>query len=271
MKNEIRLALLCLAAAASAPVFAQNTTDSRCGITNYDSSRDMYTITNPTLGTATQQCFITVVAKNSWTGGTPTLSSSQLVEGNYEITVSGGGGGGGGGAGSATEQNRTELGAGGSGGYGAIPATMVRYLNPGVYRVTIGSGGQGGMPGSGGEHMASGGARGVDGGPTSLSNANSNETVAGFAGAESWNGTYPLVALGSYSGPQAASGQRGAAGGSGGSGGRNVADPGSSGGPGYIKLALKDPVPVQAAPAARSAETIAPAPAATRPAKRDRN
>lgn len=268
MKNEIRLALLCLAAAASAPVFAQNTTDSRCGTTNYDSSRDMYTITSPTPGTATQQCFITVVPKTSWTGGMPTLASSQMVEGNYEITVSGGGGGGGGGAGSVTEQNRTELGAGGSGGYGAIPSTTVRYLNPGVYRVTIGSGGHGGMPGSGGERVASGGGRGVDGGPTSVSNAYSNETIAGFAGAESWNGTYPLVALGSYSGPQAASGQRGAAGGS---GGRNVADPGSPGGPGYVKLALKDPVPMQAAPAPRAAETIAPAPAATRPAKRDRN
>lgn len=94
MKNEIRLALLCLAA-ASVPAIAQNTTDSRCGSTNYDRSRNEFTITNPTPGTATQQCFITVVPKQSWTGGIPDLSSSQLVEGNYEIALSGGGGTGG--------------------------------------------------------------------------------------------------------------------------------------------------------------------------------
>ncbi len=267
--NKAKLTVMFLACAAAIPAFAQNTTDSRCGTTNYDSGRDMYTITNPTPGTATQQCFITVVAKDSWTGGMPTMSSSELVEGNYEITVSGGGGGGGGGAGAVTEQNRVALGGGGQGGYSAIPSTSVRYLNPGVYRVTIGAGGQGGMPGASGEQMASSGVRGTDGGPTSLSNAYSNETVAGFSGAESWDGTYPLVALASYSGPQAPSGQRGAAGRTA-PDGKVIADPGSPGGPGYVKLALKDPVP-QAAPAPRSAETIAPAPAARRPARRDRN
>ena len=271
MKNEIRLALLCLAAAASAPVFAQNTTDSRCGITNYDSSRDMYTITNPTLGTATQQCFITVVPKQSWMGGVPNLSTSQLVEGNYEITLSGGGGGGGGGAGeSEGKHHRMDAGAGGSGGYGAVPITTVRYLAPGVYRLTIGAGGQGGMAGRSGEHMATGGVRGVDGGPTSLAKANTNETVAGYAGAESWNGTYPLRAVGSYAGAEAPSGQSGASGSGGGAGGMTVGSPGSAGGNGYIKLALKDPVPVQAAPAKSSETAITPA-QATRPAKRDRN
>lgn len=267
MKNEIRLALLCLAAAASAPVFAQNTTDSRCGITNYDSSRDMYTITNPTLGTATQQCFVTVVPKQSWSGGMPSLSTSQLVEGNYEITLSGGGGGGG--AGSGTERSHTTFGAGGSGGYGAIPITTVRYLAPGVYRLTIGAGGHGGTAGTSSERMATAGGRGVDGGPTSLANANTNETVAGYAGAESWNGTYPLVALGSYAGAEAPSGQRGGAG-TGGAGGYTAGNPGSPGGDGYIKLALKDPVPMQAAPAKASETAVTPA-HVTRPAKRDRN
>src|SRR5450759_2120660 len=208
MKNEIRLALLCLAA-ASVPAVAQNTTDSRCGSTNYDSSRNVFTITNPTPATATQQCFITVVPKQSWTGGVPALSSSQLVEGNYEITLSGGGGGGGGSADTErgrhrraddsarddtergrlrrtddterdraergrTERGRTEAGAGGDGGYGAIPVTTVRYLNPGVYRLTIGSGGQGGTAGPAGQREAYSGGHGGDGGPTSLSNASSN-------------------------------------------------------------------------------------------------
>jgi hypothetical protein len=273
MKNEIRLALLCLTV-ASVPAMAQNATDSRCGTTNYDSSRNMFTITNPALGTATQQCFITVVPKQSWTGGVPDLSTSQLVEGNYEITLSGGGGGGGGGSGSEREHGRAERGAGGSGGYGAIPVTKVRYLNPGVYRLTIGAGGQGGMAGPSGEHVARSGGRGADGGPTSLSNTNTGETLAGFAGAESWDGTYPLVAQGSYVGTPATSGERGAKGG-GGPGGKE-ADRGAQGGNGYIRLALKDPVPqaapVQAAPAAMSSEAVTtPAPAAARPARKDRN
>ena len=127
------------------------------------------------------------------------------------------------------------------------------------------------MAGSSGEHRASSGGRGADGAPTSLSNANTGETVAGFARAESWDGTYPLVALGSYSGAPATSGERGAYGG-GGTGGKD-ADRGAQGGNGFIKLALKDPVPqaapVQAAPA--RAETVTPAPVAARPARRDRN
>jgi hypothetical protein len=287
MKNEIRLALLCLATAASVSAFAQNTTDSRCGTTNFDSSRNMYTIINPTPGMATQQCFITVVPKQSWTGGTPGLSTSQLVEGNYEITLSGAGGGGGGGGAGDTEHDRHQRAeaGGGSGGYGAVPFTTVRYLNPGVYRLTIGSGGQGGMAGTGGERIASGGGRGADGAPTSLSNAYSGETVAGFSGAESWNGTYPLTALG-YSGASAKSGERGAQGAQGQDGGGTTggkdADAGAQGGNGFIKLALKDPVPqaarvqaapVQAAPAMSSSSETAttPAPAAMRPARKDRN
>jgi hypothetical protein len=296
-----KLTLMFLACAAAIPAFAQNTTDSRCGSTNYDRSRNEFTITNPTPGTATQQCFITVVPKQSWSGGVPDLSSSQLVEGNYEITLSGGGGGGGA---ADTERgrhrrtddsakddaergrlrrtddsarddaergrhHRTEAGAGGSGGYSAIPVTKVRYLNPGVYRLTIGSGGQGGMAGPSGEHMARSGGRGADGAPTSLSNANTGETVAGFARAETWDGTYPLVAQGAYAGTPANSGERGG----GGTGGKE-ADRGAQGGNGFIKLALKDPVPqaapVQAAPA-RSETVTTPAPAASRPARRDRN
>ncbi len=270
-----KLTLMFLACAAAIPAMAQNTTDSRCGMTNYDSSRNMFTITNPTPGTATQQCFITVVSKDSWAGGIPNLSGSQLVEGNYEVTLAGGGGGGGGGAGGEREHGRNEAGNGGGGGYSAIPVTTVRYLQPGVYRVTIGSGGQGGTPGPNGERVARAGGNGGDGAPTSLANANSGETIAGFSGAESWNGTYPLVAMASVGGPPAPSGARGDSGGSG-AGSEHLAEPGAPGGNGFIKLALKDPPPqavstqTETAPApayVAPAETVAP----VRPARRDRN
>jgi hypothetical protein len=257
-----KLTLMFMACAAAIPALAQNSTDSRCGTTNFDRNQNVFTIANPTPGTANQQCFITVVPKASWSGGTPDLASSQLVEGNYEIALSGGGGGGGGGGpGGETERSRTAAGGGGEGGSSAPPATVVRYLSPGVYRLTIGSGGQGGAPNGG---------RGGDGAPTSLSNAYSSETVAGFSGAESWGGSYPLTAV-AYSGAAAKSGERGPDGNSGASS-KPTGDPGAQGGHGFIKLALKDPVP-QAAPAiSSSSETVTiPAPAASRPARRDRN
>jgi hypothetical protein len=268
-----KLTLIFLACAAASTAFAQNTTDSRCGTTNFDKNQNMFTIASPTPGTANQQCFVTVVSKASWTGGVPDLASSQLVEGNYEVALSGGGGGGGGGGGSGreTEHGRTRSGTGGEGGGSAIPVTTVRYLTPGVYRLTIGSGGQGGT---------SNGGHGADGAPTSLSNAYSGETVAGFSRAESWDGSYPQTSLADNRGGKgltaiayspAKSGERGANGGSGGAGGRD-GDRGVQGGNGFIKLALKDSVP-QAAPAiSSSSETvITPAPAAARPARRDRN
>jgi hypothetical protein len=172
MKNA-KLTLMFLACAAAIPAFAQNSTDSRCGMTNFDRNRNLFTIVNPSPGMPNQQCFVTVVPKQSWSGGMPDLTRSELVEGNYEITLSGGGGGGGGG---------TERIGGGSGGEGAFPITTVRYLQPGVYRLTIGAGGQGGAPNGG---------RGAVGAPTSLANTNSGETFAGFSGAESWGGSYP--------------------------------------------------------------------------------
>jgi hypothetical protein len=267
-----KLTLMCLACAAAIPAFAQNTTDSHCGTTNFDRNQNMFTIANPNPGTANHQCFITVIPKESWSGGTPDLASSQLVEGNYEVTLSGGGGGGGGGGGAdrETERARTARGTGGEGGGGAVAVTTVRYLKPGVYRLTIGSGGQGGAPNGG---------RGGDGAPTSLSNAYSGETVAGFSGAESWDGSYARTSLADNSqkltamayspGPPAKSGERGADGGAGG-GRKGTGDPGVQGGNGFVKLALKDPVP-QAAPAASSEIVTTPAPAASRPARRDRN
>ena len=264
-----KLSLMFLACAAAIPAFAQNTPDSNCGMTNFDRNQNMFTIVKPTPGTANQQCFVTVVPKQSWRGGMPDLTRSELVEGNYEITLAGGGGGGGGGAGIETEHGRPEArngGNGGNGGHSAVPFTTVRYLSPGVYRLTIGSGGQGGLAGPNGEHSAHNGGDGTDGAPSSLADASTGQTVAGFPGAESWNGSYPLTAL-AYSGPPAAPGAHGPDGGRG--AGDNYAKPGAPGGNGFIRIALKD-APPQAEPApvyVPPAETPAPA----RPARRDRN
>ena len=243
--------LMFLACAAAIPAFAQNTMGSNCGTTNFDRDGNRFTVVSPS-GTANQQCFITVVPKQSWTGGAPDLASSQLVEGNYEVALSGGGGGGGGGAGHDNKR------ATGQNGDGAVPLGTVRYLKPGVYRLTIGSGGQGGAPG------ASNGQSGADGAPTSLSDANSGETVAGFPRAEYWNGGYPQNA-------QARSGERGG----GGAGGNGDNSAGSQGNNGFIRIAFKDPVPsrVQAEPATSSMSqaVTTPPPADIRPARRDRN
>ncbi|TAK42882.1 MAG: hypothetical protein EPO29_05850 [Betaproteobacteria bacterium] len=268
-----KFTLMFLACAAAIPALAQNTTDSRCGTTNFDSSRNYYTIVNPALGTPTQQCFITVVPKESWSGGSPDLATSQLVEGNYDVTLSGGGGGGGGGT--------ARSGGFGYDGADAIEFKGAAYLAPGVYRVTIGSGGQGGQGGL----TPDLGGRGADGGPTSLSEAYSGRTIAGYAGAENWAGGYPqryqVASAGRVSGTSADSNMtRAARSGDVGGGGRgasreNVAESGSMGGHGYIRLALKDPVPqaplAQPAPAAASETVTTPPPAAIRPARRDRN
>ena len=117
-----KLTLMFLACAAASTAFAQNTTDARCGMTNFDKNQNMFTIASPTPGTANQQCFITVVPKASWTGGVPDLASSQLIEGNYEVALSGGGGGGGGGgAGRETEHGHTRGGTGGEQLQRAVP------------------------------------------------------------------------------------------------------------------------------------------------------
>ena len=269
-----KFTLMFLACAAAIPAFAQNTTDSRCGTTNFDRSRNFYTITTPAAGALTQQCFITVVPKASWSGGSPNLASSQLVEGNYEIVLSGAGGGGGGGV--ARE--------GGSGydGADAIPYRGEVYLSPGVYRVTIGAGGQGGYAGMRTHHGDRGahGGRGADGGPTSLSDASSGRTIAGYPNAETWAGAYPQnlqVATGRRASGMYADANmtRAARSGDVGGGGRGAGrhgfgDAGFAGGHGYLQLALKDPVP-QPAPAMRREPVTTPAPVEPRPAKKDRN
>ncbi|GEM_PF-1731040 len=167
MKNEIRLALLCLVTSA-APAFAQNALPP-CGATNFDEARGLFTIMNPTADAVNQQCILTVYPSGTRPNLAGQFPASYLAEGTYVIELSGGGGGGGGGA--AKDQG------GGGGGAGAAPLRTAKYLSPGVYKLTIGTGGDGGS--------ASGG-RTEAGNPTSLTNANTGQLIAGFQGADRW-------------------------------------------------------------------------------------
>ena len=171
MKNEIRLALLCLAAASAVgagPAFGQGATP-LCGSTNFDESRNAFTIKEPAADAVNQQCFITVYYSGNVPFEARQSPGSYIVEGTYDIELSGGGGGGGGGA--------AKEGAGGGGGAGAAPLRTVQYLSPGVYKLTIGTGGQGGS--------ANGGWT-SDGNPTSITNAYTGQLIAGFQGADVW-------------------------------------------------------------------------------------
>jgi hypothetical protein len=118
----------------------------------------------PSADVANRQCFVQVVAR----GETPL--AGQLAEGNYNITLSGGGGGGGGG--SAT-------GAAGRTGFDGVPMRTTQYLAPGMYRLTVGAGGLGGRG-------CNAVTYGQDGAPTSVSNAYTGQTIAGFPQAEYW-------------------------------------------------------------------------------------
>ncbi len=199
MKNEIRLALLLLATAA-VPAAAQNSLP-QCGNTNFDASLNVFTVMKPAAGIVNQQCYFTVYKK----GAAPNLAkyypASSLIEGNYAIELSGGGGGGGGGA--SMDQG------GGGGGAGAAPSHVVRYLTPGTYKMTIGTGGSGGI--------ADGGAT-ESGNPTSLTNANTGQLVAGFQGADTWQQQVGKGAKEGGGGKASGGGSRGGAGGGGDSG-----------------------------------------------------
>lgn len=321
MKNEIRLALLCMATAA-VPAFAQNASP-LCGSTNFDQTQNVFTIMNPAAGAPNQQCFITVYPSGAMPSEAWQSPASYLVEGTYVVELVGGGGGGGGGA--SNDQG------GGGGGAGAAPSRTSQYLSPGVYRLTIGTGGEGGA--------ADGGWAG-DGNPTSLSNAHTGQLIAGFAGAEFWTQKYQMPGSGS-GGVASAGGSSGGSGGdsgprseeaaqsggmlrtagysgmpgqagsesghsvktdtgrvvvqanAGGGGGASIgsggssdslnrndtaAQPGGRGGDGLIRLTMSEPAPqaiapapevVAQAPASESATEAAPA--AARPARRDRN
>jgi outer membrane protein OmpA-like peptidoglycan-associated protein len=167
MKNEIRLALLCMAATA-APAFAQNAIP-HCGSTNLDYARNVYTVIKPVAGAVNQQCLLTVYPSAAMPDESRQQPGSYVVEGTYAIELSGGGGGGGGGA--SKDQG------GGGGGAGAAPSRTVQYLAPGEYKMTLGTGGDGG---------SANGGRTESGNPTSLTRVNTGQLVAGFEGADTW-------------------------------------------------------------------------------------
>lgn len=167
MKNEFRLALLCLAI-TSVPAFAQNAVPS-CGPSNFDQSRNVFTVVNPAADTVNQQCILTVHPKGTVSDQSRQYPAFYPTEGSYVIELSGGGGGGGGGA--SKDQG------GGGGGAGAAPSRTVQYLAPGAYKLTLGTGGEGGK--------ANGGQTGA-GNPTSLTQASTGQLVAGFPGADVW-------------------------------------------------------------------------------------
>ena len=157
---------LALLTCATTSVFAQDSP--QCGAANFDQGRDIFTVVNPASGAVNQQCFLTVQ---------PSGTAGRYTEGNYEILVSGGGGGGGGGGG----DNDSSSGTGGQGGAGAVPARTTRYLQPGVYRLTMGTGGQGGIASGKQGH----GGNAADGNPTGIMMASTGETIAGFPRADS--------------------------------------------------------------------------------------
>jgi hypothetical protein len=209
MKSEIRMALLVLAS-TSAPAFAQDIP--QCAAL-FDSNQNFFSANNAPADAINRQCFLTVMPKDgpASLAGFPNLAtypSPQLMEGTYEIVLSGGGGGGGAG-GFLTS---------GGGGAGAVPSKTSQYLTPGVYKLTLGTSGKGGV---------NGGAGG-DGNPTSITKAYTNELVAGYGGADMYTGKAPRTYLvasagrGSIGGPGAdSSGGRGVDGrGNGGAGGQ---------------------------------------------------
>lgn len=167
MKNEIRLALLCMAATA-APALAQNAIP-QCGSANLDVTRSLYTVMNPVSGAVNQQCLLTVYPSAAMPDASRQQPGSYIVEATYAIELAGGGGGGGGGGSS-------DMGGGG-GGAGAAVSRTVQYLAPGVYKMTLGTGGDGG---------SADGGRTQAGNPTSLTRVNTGQLIAGFAGADAW-------------------------------------------------------------------------------------
>lgn len=179
---KARTCALVFLGCASVPAFAQDSVP-QCAVTNFDQSRNVFTVINePYPGFVNQQCFLTVVPRQPIPLGTPgsglpllrEYPAPLMVEGNYVITLSGGGGGGG-----STEEG------GGGGGAGAAPSQTTQYLSPGIYRLTIGTGGQGGVACI----TTQNGGRATDGNPTSISEAYSGQTIAGFPRAEYWAGS----------------------------------------------------------------------------------
>ena len=167
MKNEIRLALLCMAGAA-VPALAQGNFP-ECGSSNFDKARALFTVIKPRVDAVNQHCFITVYPTGAVPAAAKKSPRSYMPEGNYTIELSGGGGGGGGGA----SGNR----GGGGAGAGAIVTKTAHYLSPGVYKLTLGTGGEGG---------AAQGGRVLEGNPSNMINVSTGQLVAGLQGADTW-------------------------------------------------------------------------------------
>jgi hypothetical protein len=263
MKNEIRLALLCLTA-VSFSAFAQGNLP-RCGFSNYDRAQNAFTIKNAPAGGVNQQCLITVYPAGHAPAQAAQDPASYFAEGTYAIDLIGGGGGGGGGGAASGDRS------GGTGGDGAsaVPSHTVQYLAPGEYKLTIGTGGMGG---------AAEGGRTEDGNPSSLTRADTGQLIAGFGHADTHIQT--TNAAGSGAGGVAAAG--GVSGASGSKGGATndgdvakAAQAGGAGGPGLIRLTMSEPTPMAAAPAPAPAPVMgfASKDVATpaRAARKDRN
>jgi len=263
MKNQIRLALLCLTA-VSVSAFAQNSLP-RCGSTNYDPALNAFTIKNAPADGVNQQCFITVYPAGAAPAQAAQDPASYFAEGTYTIDLIGSGGGGGGGG----AASKGKSGGAGGGGASAVPMRAVQYLAPGEYKLTIGTGGIGG---------AAKGGRTEDGNPSSLTRADTGQLVAGFGHAD----THVQTTEAAGSGAGGVAGAGGVSGTSGAKGGAKsdskvatAAQAGSAGGPGLIRLTMSKPTPVAAAPAPAAApvmgfaskDVVAPA----RAARKDRN
>lgn len=153
---------------STAPARAQGALPD-CRNANFDQARGIFIVNNPAPDEVNQQCLLTVVSTAQAAASSAQFPAAPfMVEGWYNIEMSGGGGGGGGGA--------SKDGGGGGGGAGAAPFNTIKLLSPGVYKLTLGKGGDGGKPG---EYTQGGN-------PTSLTNYNTGEHIAGFEGADVW-------------------------------------------------------------------------------------
>ena len=265
MKNEIRLALFCLAA-VSGSAFAQSNLP-RCGTNNYDQALNAFTLKTAPAEGVNQQCLITVYPAGPAPAQAAQDPTSYFAEGTYVIDLIGGGGGGGGGG----AMSKTKSGGSGGDGASAVPMRAVQYLAPGDYKLTIGSGGAGGD--------AKGG-RTEDGNPSSLTRADTGQLVAGFGHADTHIQTTEAAGSGA-GGVAAAGGVSGASGEKGGAKSNSTvataAQDGGDGGPGLIRLTMSKPTPapMAVAPAVApkpvmgfaSKDVVTPA----RAARKDRN
>ncbi len=182
---------------AVAPAFAADLPS--CSDANYDGNpgRQLFTLnkSNTSLSPehplksqfVNQQCLLTVVprdraarlaASSSDRRGPGPNGAGEMVEGPYVIYLSDGGDGGGGGAARRYDAG----GGGGGGGAGAIPVRQEITLTPGVYKLTLGAGGPGGARCGG----PFGGGPGWGGSPTSIMRVSDGQTIAGLAGADTW-------------------------------------------------------------------------------------